>query len=275
MAAARHVASGWREAVVRSTREDPASLGWSRKVVGTCSYCLQKAAQGVVPPEESFNAHDGCGCVAEPSFSAPAPPRSEMQDITEFVRRGRTGDYFTAQDFPTKLKAAFPDSDTVTDLLEAARRWTAGKYQALRKGAEDIMAGLPGNEHARTLLRAIADSPADAPVLYRGMAMPQSADYVAGQWVKGSTFDMMLGSFTSDAKVAARFAAQARAKSTTQLIVRCEKGSKAFKIEGLVGRKQFWREREWVGAGRYEVMNVTKSGSKVTVTIRQRGVFRV
>ena len=67
-AAGRHVVNGARTAVVEASRADDLALGWARKVAGTCAYCAAKAAEGCVPPGESFGAHDGCACVAEPVF---------------------------------------------------------------------------------------------------------------------------------------------------------------------------------------------------------------
>lgn len=66
-AVARHVLAGGRDTLVRTTREDGRSDGVLRIVSGgACDFCQSLAGQ---PTSEDFQAHDHCGCTAEPYFS--------------------------------------------------------------------------------------------------------------------------------------------------------------------------------------------------------------
>lgn len=71
-AAVRHVLDGGREVTLASVREDPQARGWARVAsANACAFCAMLAGRGGVYTEASadFEAHDGCGCVAEPVFS--------------------------------------------------------------------------------------------------------------------------------------------------------------------------------------------------------------
>lgn len=70
-AMARLVLNGGRETVVASTGADPRARGWARVLGGGgCDFCQMLAGRGDVYSEEtaSFEAHDRCGCTAEPSW---------------------------------------------------------------------------------------------------------------------------------------------------------------------------------------------------------------
>jgi hypothetical protein len=66
----RHVANTARETVRTSTVEDRAARGWVRVGSGSCDWCRQYLTGEVVSdPGYGFDAHDHCGCTAEPVFS--------------------------------------------------------------------------------------------------------------------------------------------------------------------------------------------------------------
>jgi hypothetical protein len=83
----RHVLNGGRETILRSVAEDREALGWGRVTDGDpCAFCAMLAGRGPVYQEDTvgFEAHDECGCGAEPVYyrDAPWPGRSrEFHDM--------------------------------------------------------------------------------------------------------------------------------------------------------------------------------------------------
>lgn len=76
-----HVLQGGRETISRTVASDPAALGWARTTSGRCcAFCAVLSSRGYVYSEETvdFEAHPGCSCSAEPTFTrdATAPPGS-------------------------------------------------------------------------------------------------------------------------------------------------------------------------------------------------------
>lgn len=72
-AASRHVLSGGRDAITETVRSDPRAVGYQRVTSGkACDYCAGLAEGPIWDTEEgtSFDAHDGCGCGAEPLYAA-------------------------------------------------------------------------------------------------------------------------------------------------------------------------------------------------------------
>lgn len=76
-AATRHILDGGRQTLIDTASADPHALGWSRVTDGSpCAFCALVAGRGPVFHAESsadFEAHDGCGCTAEPIYDADAP----------------------------------------------------------------------------------------------------------------------------------------------------------------------------------------------------------
>lgn len=70
---ARHVQNGGRETVYRSVMRDKAAHGVARVTDGSpCAFCAMLATRGAVYKSEmtaDFQAHDKCGCHAEPVYS--------------------------------------------------------------------------------------------------------------------------------------------------------------------------------------------------------------
>ena len=83
----RQVLNGGRETVLRSVVEDKEALGWGRVTDGDpCAFCAMLAGRGPVYEEDTvdFEAHDECGCGAEPVYfrDAPWPGRArEFHDM--------------------------------------------------------------------------------------------------------------------------------------------------------------------------------------------------
>lgn len=63
----RFALAGGRDTLVGSTRDDPRARGYRRVLSpGACGFCQQIAANGTA--DDDFQAHDHCGCAAEPHF---------------------------------------------------------------------------------------------------------------------------------------------------------------------------------------------------------------
>ncbi len=83
----RQVLGGGRETILRSVAEDREALGWGRVTDGDpCAFCAMLAGRGPVYEQDTvgFEAHDGCGCGAEPVYfrDAPWPGRgAEFRDM--------------------------------------------------------------------------------------------------------------------------------------------------------------------------------------------------
>lgn len=66
------VLGGGRDTLMGAIQGDPAAHGWQRVTGGrTCAFCAMIASQGIIAADEAgaaFEAHDHCGCSAEPAF---------------------------------------------------------------------------------------------------------------------------------------------------------------------------------------------------------------
>lgn len=66
----RRVAQFDRLTIMRSSVADPSARGWARVGAGDCDFCEMLIGRGAVYTEDTadFQAHDHCGCTAEPEF---------------------------------------------------------------------------------------------------------------------------------------------------------------------------------------------------------------
>jgi hypothetical protein len=67
----RHVLNGGRETITATIQADRRAVGYERVTSGNaCAFCSMLEGRGAVYSEESagFEAHDGCGCTAEPVY---------------------------------------------------------------------------------------------------------------------------------------------------------------------------------------------------------------
>lgn len=81
--AARLVLNGGRDTIIRSTSGDRRAEGWIRVASGSaCAFCAMLASRGVGYSRErtaSFQAHDHCGCTAEPFYPGSRLPESSRR----------------------------------------------------------------------------------------------------------------------------------------------------------------------------------------------------
>lgn len=67
--ASRLVLNGSRDSILAASRADASSKGWVRQTGGKpCSWCAEHAGVHMTS-SEVFQAHDGCSCVAEPTWA--------------------------------------------------------------------------------------------------------------------------------------------------------------------------------------------------------------
>lgn len=65
---AKLVLNAGRETVTATTQADPKASGWTRVLgSGGCNYCRERAGVHMTS-DVVFDAHDGCGCTAEPAY---------------------------------------------------------------------------------------------------------------------------------------------------------------------------------------------------------------
>lgn len=121
-AVSRHILAGGRDTIVGSVASDPQALGWARVTDGDpCYFCLTLASRGPVYKTEQsadFQAHDHCGCAAEPFYEGSAwPGRSR-----EFLKT-----YDDAQRAAIESGALQPGENSSQARLNAVRRYLAAR----------------------------------------------------------------------------------------------------------------------------------------------------
>jgi hypothetical protein len=107
----RHVLNGGRETILRSVSEDKEARGWARVTDGDpCAFCALLASRGPVYKDITvdFQAHDECGCSAEPVYGRSEWPgrAREFHDLyneaiheaneADELHRGTSNDLFNA-----------------------------------------------------------------------------------------------------------------------------------------------------------------------------------
>lgn len=92
-AVTRHVLDGGRQTVLRSIEADTRTVGWQRVTDGApCHFCAMLASRGAVYGEGSadFQAHDHCGCSAEPAYEG-SRMRPEAERWSELYKAEASG----------------------------------------------------------------------------------------------------------------------------------------------------------------------------------------
>lgn len=174
---------------------------------------------------------------------------------------------------------ATPEGKVLADTLE--RFQDGGSIARLRTKMDKRLAGeaIDATSAARAdaLLAAIRDAPTDwAPdTLYRGMSVKGSLDNLLAKYQAGETMDLSLTSFSADRKVAKRFQDMtAKGKDTRVMVELVGEGKRVLPIQDLPKDRRLWREKEWVSAGRYEIVEAKKApGGGILLRIRQTGTL--
>lgn len=101
-AAMRLTLNGGRDTIVGGVNADPAAQGWARATSGNpCAFCAALASRGPAYSEDSvgFEAHDGCGCSAEPVYSADADWPAGSRQYQDVWRQAKAADGDTTSNF--------------------------------------------------------------------------------------------------------------------------------------------------------------------------------
>lgn len=172
-----------------------------------------------------------------------------------------------------------PEGKVLADTLE--RFQDGGSIARLRTKIDKRLAGetIDATSQARVdaLLGAIRDAPTDwAPdTLYRGMSVQGSLENVLAKYQAGADLDLSLTSFTSDRAVAKRFQDMtAKGRSTRVMVELVGDGKRALPIQDLPKDRRLWREKEWVTAGRFQVVEVKKApGGGILLRVKHTGTL--
>ena len=218
-----------------------------------------------------------------PEVKPKAPPQQRTTSMLapeqyEALRPGRAWSAEKRDAILTAMRAT-PEGKVLADTLE--RFQDGGSIARLRTKIDKRLAGetIDATSAARAdaLLTAIREAPTDwAPdTLYRGMSVSGSLDNVLAKYQPGGTVDLSLTSFSSDRKVAKRFQAMtAKAKTTRVMVELVGDGKRTLPIQDLPKDRRLWREKEWVTAGRYEIVDAKRSpDGGVLVRMRQVGTL--
>lgn len=118
----RHVLDGGRDTIIRSVDADKKALGWARVTDGDpCAFCLTLASRGPVYKTEAsagFEAHDHCGCMAEPFYRGsqwPAGARDQLKT------------YNDAQQWGLDQGLLQPGENSSSARINAVRRYLAAR----------------------------------------------------------------------------------------------------------------------------------------------------
>ena len=168
-----------------------------------------------------------------------------------------------------------PEGRILADTLE--RFQDGGSIARLRTKIDKRLAGeaIDATSQARVdaLLGAIRDAPTDwAPdTLYRGMSVQGSLENVLAKYQAGADLDLSLTSFSSDRAVAKRFQDMtAKGRSTRVMVELVGEGKRVLPIQDLPKDRRLWREKEWVTAGRFQVVEVKKApGGGILLRVKQ------
>lgn len=172
------------------------------------------------------------------------------------------------------------DSDDARVLADTLARWQDGGGVKRLRTKIDVMTNggevdAKTRQRAETLLNAIEHSPPEMapPTLYRGMAVSGSAQKILDSYKTGSTINMLPSSFTSDRNVAHEFG-QPVGNRRTQVRIEMTGEKHALPIQNLSKSNNFFREKEWVTAGSFEVVSAKKSADgQVVIKIKQVSVL--
>jgi hypothetical protein len=114
------VLTGGRRTLTGIAARDPQALGWGRTTSGDpCAFCRMLAGRGPTYKTEKsadFEAHDGCGCSAEPLFKGGSPP----EQAAEYAREWNEAQRLARQDGTSS-------TGTSNNALNNYRRYLAGE----------------------------------------------------------------------------------------------------------------------------------------------------
>lgn len=214
-----------------------------------------------------------------PGVTPKAPPQPQRQAMLapeqyDALRPDRAWSAEKRERILSTLRGT-PEGRILADTLE--RFQDGGSIARLRTKIDKRLAGeaIDSTSQARVdaLLGAIRDAPTDwAPdTLYRGMSVQGTLENVLAKYRPGQDLDLSLTSFSSDRAVAKRFQDMtAKGRSTRVMVELVGEGKRVLPIQDLPKDRRLWREKEWVTAGRFQVVEVKKApGGGILLRVKQ------
>lgn len=169
-----------------------------------------------------------------------------------------------------------PDAKILADTL--ARWQDGGGVKAFRHKVDAYVNGQEvdptSQRRAKAMLNAIRNTPPEmVPAsLHRGLAVPGTPASVLAQYQPGSKVNLNLTSFSSDKSVARDFADSSAGKGRkTKIVMEMVGPKKALPIQNLSQSQEFFSEKEFVSAGRFEVVSA-KAGPDGTIQLKIKQV---
>lgn len=212
-----------------------------------------------------------------------APPAPARGALTREQYDALTPSSSWSEEHRTRILEALKTSDSGKVLGDTLEKFQDGGSIARLRGVIDKrLAGetVPATSAARAdaLLDAIRHAPDDwtPDTLYRGMTVKGTLDNVLAKYTGTDSLDLSLTSFTSDRNVAKRFQ-NMTSKGGREVRVMVEligPGKKALPIQNLPKDRRLFKEKEWVSAGRYRVVEAKKApGGGIILRVEQTGTL--
>lgn len=174
-----------------------------------------------------------------------------------------------------------PDGKVLADTLD--RFQDGGSIARLRTNVEKYLKGETLNPTSTARAEVLVDALRHAPThqapekLYRGMTVKGKLDNVLAKYVPGEPLDLSITSFTTDRKIATKFQNMTGSGSgggTRVMVELIGDDKRLLPIQNLARDRRLFAEREWVGGGRYEIVEAKKSPSGgVILRIKQTGTL--
>lgn len=259
----------------------------------TCPICSPRDGQTYPVGEVDVPAHPRCRCIVTawyPDVGAPqvTPPAGGPTDtarpgeahmFTEEQLRAMTPQGQWSAEYRDQMLATLRSTDEGTVLADTLDRFQdGGSIARLRKKIEARLRGevidATSTKRADAILGALRSAPTDwAPdVVYRGMSIRGKLEKVLASYQPGQRLNLNLTSFSSDRAIAKKFQYMTSSSGSTNVMVELVgPGKRMLPIQNLARDRRLFKEREWVGGGEFEVLEVKKASGGVLVRMRQVG----
>lgn len=274
------------EQALRAALADPATKPLSRVNIAEALRVVE-AERNVARATEAAKVAERAARAAVPDGSVAAKVDFPQDTLDALVPKG--GWTTATRD---KTVSALKETPEGRQLLKTMDSFQSGGSTAIPRLRSDIEKYLTGDasdmpqgrkDAIETFLSAVGRSDAGDRALFRGMSIPGDIEEVAARYRAGDDLDLSLASFSSDKKLAQDFTLKGAgqkvrgAKRTPVLVEWVGSGKRALPIEKLSKSRVFANEKEWVGAGRYQIEGVKRTKRNgvetVVLTIRQKGVW--
>lgn len=224
-----------------------------------------------VPP--ILGAGEANPCAPPGQVAQPEPTLTQDDFIRALGPRSRRLDW----DLHYEARRILSQSEEGAALLDFVDKWVSGKSNRYRNEIKKYLAGTltgPAKSRIDSLFSAFRRSPGlpDAFSLHRGMAINGKIENVIKKYKVGDTLDLNLSSFTAARSVANDFAKQTYANlpnlHRTKIIIEWV-GEKRGVIPVQNLTTKFFKEFEWIGGGRFEIVEVKQASGALHMKMRQ------